>query len=238
MYISYQRFCIEWHLANFVFNASHSSPSNSYKGFEHLTLPEKRPAGLGDIFQKLWVITALKMSNEMVLYIRNKLKTKVSEKKQIKSSEIFTIDVPNQQESSKGTCCRDRGWARWPFKAVNPLWAATRFVVICGIMLYIVVSWKIPTNIGAVNQLWVVLIVMIRNHGESDWTTDAPSYTWSRKGSPLHHPNTSDLANKLHNHNANFTEIVAIAEQFDITWYSLAKQVFISDEQAITYCSS
>lgn len=68
-------------------------------------------------------------------------------------------------------------------------------------------------------KFWVVLIAMIRNHDESDWKIVAPSYTWSRKGWPLHHPNTSDLANKLHSDNANFTEIVSICfNRWTRTW--------------------
>lgn len=67
MYSTYQRFCIEWHLANLVFNSQALQAHQTAKGFEHpLTLPTI-PTGLGDIFQKLWVITALKTASyEMV----------------------------------------------------------------------------------------------------------------------------------------------------------------------------
>ena len=92
MYISYQRFCIEWHLANFVFNAQAIQAHQT--AIKDLNISRSRtiPAGLGDIFQKLWVITASKRSNEMVLYIRNKLKQKSLKKNTNKSSEIFTIE--------------------------------------------------------------------------------------------------------------------------------------------------
>lgn len=103
-------------------------------------------------------------------------------------------------------------WARWPFH-VKPFCGST--VVYCCIM-------KNPYQNRRRShfKFWVVLIAMIRNHGESDWKIVAPSYTWSRKGWPLHHPNTSDLANKLHSDNANFTEIVPICFNRWTVWYN------------------